>query len=80
MLAVMKRVEPEENMDRWYMVAVQATLFEPVAVVCAWGSRETTYQQLRIFPAENEREAQALATNIVAQKLKRGYVMVQEHE
>lgn len=80
MFAIMKRVEPEERMDRWYLVTVQATLFEPVAVVVAWGSRETTYQQLRVLPAESEEEARALAESIVMQKLKRGYMLIHEPE
>ena len=51
MLTFLKRVDPEEHMDRWYMVFVQATLFEPVAVICAWGNRRNSYQQLRVLPA-----------------------------
>ena len=72
----MKRVDPEENMDRWYMVHVQATLFEPLAVVCAWGDRRTTYQRLRILPVATAGEAEALASQIIAQKLRRGYEFV----
>ena len=36
-MVILKRVEPEEKVDRWYMVTVQPTLLEPVAVVCAYG-------------------------------------------
>lgn len=79
MFAVIKRVEPEEHMDRWYLIAVQETLFEPLAVVCAWGSRETSYQQMRILPADSVDNAQALAVRIIAQKLKRGYVLVDSY-
>lgn len=79
MLAIMKRIEPEENMDRWYLVTVQATLFDPVAVITAWGSRETTYQQMRISPAGSEEEALDLAARIVGQKLRRGYMLMHEH-
>jgi predicted DNA-binding WGR domain protein len=78
MLAIMKRIEPEENMDRWYLVAVQATLFDPVAVITAWGSRETTYQQMRIFPTGSEEEALDLAARIVGQKLRLGYILIHE--
>lgn len=76
MLAVMKRVDPDEEMNRWYLVAVQATLFHPIAVITAWGSRETDYQRLRIFPAASEAEAHELAERIIEQKLRRGYGMV----
>jgi hypothetical protein len=41
MAALLKRFEPEENVNRWYLVHVQPTLFEPIAVICAWGSWET---------------------------------------
>ena len=57
MLTFLKRVDPEEHMDRWYMVFVQATLFEPVAVICAWGNRRNSYQQLRVLPARSDDEA-----------------------
>lgn len=79
MFVIMKRIDPEENMDRWYLVTVQATLFDPVAVITAWGGRATTYQQMRIFPAGSEEEALDLAARIVGQKLRRGYMLVHEH-
>ena len=77
MLTFLKRVDPEEHMDRWYMVFVQATLFEPVAVICAWGNRRNSYQQLRVLPAHSEDEAFTVAQKIVEQKLARGYALVQ---
>ena len=73
----MKRVEPAEQMDRWYLVAVQATLFEPVAVLCAWGSRHTAYQQIRIVSVSGKAEARAVAEKIVAIKCRRGYEVVE---
>ena len=78
MFTMLKRVEPAEQMDRWYMVAVQATLFEPVAVICAWGSRHTAYQQVRILSVTGEAEARALAAQIVATKCRRGYEVVNQ--
>ena len=65
-------------MDRWYMVFVQATLFEPVAVICTWGNRRNSYQQLRVLPAGSQAEALATAQKIVEQKLARGYERVSE--
>ena len=76
MLVVMKRLEPEENMDRWYLVTIQATLFAPVAVVTAWGSNQTAYQQMRASPAGSVAEATSMADEIVRAKLKRGYAIV----
>jgi predicted DNA-binding WGR domain protein len=78
MMTFMKRVDPEEGMDRWYMVFVQASLFDPAAVICAWGSRRTAYHQLRVLPAGSTDEALATAKKIVQQKVKRGYLAVTE--
>ena len=80
MVTFLKRVDPEEHMDRWYMVFVQATLFEPVAVICAWGNRRNSYQKLRVLPAASREEALETAQDIVKQKLKRGYEIVSEIE
>jgi predicted DNA-binding WGR domain protein len=34
MLNILRRIDTDENTDRWYLVAIQATLLDPVAVVC----------------------------------------------
>ena len=78
MFTYLKKVDPEENMDRWYMVFVQASLFDPDAVICAWGSRRNSYQQLRVLPAASREEALETAQGIVKQKLGRGYEIVNE--
>ena len=78
MFISLKRVDPEEHMDRWYMVFVQASLLDPVAVICAWGNRRNSYQQLRVLPAASQEEALARAAEIVKMKLARGYEIVSE--
>ena len=78
MFTVLARVDPEEDMNRWYLVTVQRTLLEPIAVVCAWGSRQTTWQQVRVIPARSWEEAEAMAVKIVRDKCKRGYVVQEE--
>lgn len=65
MYAVLKRFDPDEHIDRWYSVAVQPTLFEPVAVICAWGSRQNSWQQMKIIPAGDMETAVNLARRIV---------------
>ena len=80
MFTFLKRVDPEENMDRWYMVFVQASLLDPVAVICAWGNRRNSYQQLRVLPAASWEEALETAQHMVKQKLARGYELVSEVE
>ena len=71
----MVRIEPEENMNRWYSVSVQPTLLDPWAVICAWGSRRTSYMRLRVLPAESSEAATLLADNIVTRKVRRGYIV-----
>jgi len=33
MMSMLTRIEPENNMDRWYFVGIQSTLLEPWAVI-----------------------------------------------
>jgi predicted DNA-binding WGR domain protein len=76
MLTVLKRVEPEANMNRWYMVLVQPTLLSDTAVICSWGSRETSQHRTHIIPTADAATAQRLADKIVARKIRRGYKVV----
>ncbi len=69
----MVRIEPEENMNRWYSVSVQPTLLDPWAVICAWGNRRTNYIRLRVLPAQSSTASTRLARDIVGRKLRRGY-------
>lgn len=76
MPTLLKRIDPEQHINRWYFVTVQPTLFHPVAVITAWGSRENDYQRVKILPAASTAAAAALAKKIVATKVKRGYEVV----
>jgi len=78
MLALLQRVEPDENMDRWYLVTVQPSLLDDIAVVVAYGSRHTDWQQVRVMPAQSLSDAHHIAQNIIAGKLKKGYVYCQD--
>ena len=73
MMSMLTRIEPENNMDRWYFVGIQPTLFEPWAVTCAWGNRRTRYARMRSLPAESLEAAEEIADAIVARKVRRGY-------
>ena len=42
------------------------------------GNRQTSWQQMRIIPATSWDEAQALAAQIVGEKVKRGYELIKE--
>lgn len=68
------RVDLEKHMDRRYSVYVQPTLLEPVAVVCVWGSRRSSYQRLQVHDATTLEEAQMVAEKIVRAKIRRGYI------
>ena len=67
------KTDPAARIDRWYLVIVQPTLLDQAAVVCAWGSRKTSYQRARIIPVATITEAEAVAAKIIQAKIKRGY-------
>ena len=73
MATLLVRIEPELGMDRWYSVSVQPTLFEPVVVVCSWGSRRNSYRRSRVLPVKSVDEAERIAEEIVEAKVGRGY-------
>ena len=60
-------------MNRFYEVHVQSTLLDSHAVVCTWGSIKNQYHRLRMVKTETKEEAEALARDIIRQKLKKGY-------
>ena len=68
------RIDPERRMNGRYSVAVQPTLLDPLAVVCIWGSRRSSYQRIQVHPAATQEEAQKVAEKIVRTKMRRGYV------
>jgi len=72
-MILLNRIDPHENMNRWYLVTVQVTLFHPCAVIVAWGRRDNDFQQWRVIPADNRDQAQKLVERIVARKIERGY-------
>jgi hypothetical protein len=55
---------------------VQATLLDPIAVVCQSGSRHIAWQQTRVIPVADAAEAGELAAAIVKTKVGRGYELV----
>lgn len=69
----MNHIDPGENMNRWYLVTVQPTLFHVFSVVIAWGRRDNDFQNWRAIPSETQEQADQLAARIVARKIKKGY-------
>jgi predicted DNA-binding WGR domain protein len=72
-MIVLIRYDPAENVNRWYAVGIQPTLFCQHAVLCGWGRRGSTYARWRILPAESHAQAGEMAEAIVAAKKKKGY-------
>lgn len=72
-MILLSHVEPVNNLNRWYLVSIQATIFFPCAVIIAWGRRDNDFQQWRAIPVDTFDQAQELANRIVKKKLQRGY-------
>ena len=67
------RIDPAQNMARWYVVGVQPTLFDKISVVCGWGRIGTAYERWRVLPVGSQEQADEMATRIVEKKTRRGY-------
>jgi predicted DNA-binding WGR domain protein len=76
-MILLSHVEPTDNMNRWYLVSIQSTLFFSCAVIIAWGRRDNSFQQWRAIPVESPDQAQELVDRIVKKKLRRGYRIIQ---
>jgi len=78
MMIVLVRHDPDKNINRWYAVGIQPTLFCHHAVLCGWGRRGSAYARWRILPAENRTQAGEMAQAILAAKMKKGYQVVED--
>jgi len=72
-MIILIRHDPAKNVNRWYAVGVQSTLFCQHAVLCGWGRRGSAYARWRILPAENRGQAGKMAKAILVGKKKKGY-------
>ena len=72
-MIILTRHDPAENVNRWYAVGIQPTLFCQHAVLCGWGRWGSAYARWRILPAENRAQAGEMAEAILATKMKKGY-------
>ncbi len=66
----LERVDPDARANRWYAVGVQPSLLDSMAVICFWGSRETTYQQMQIEPFEGQDAAREAADKVIRAKVR----------
>jgi predicted DNA-binding WGR domain protein len=75
-MVILHRVEPKKLVYRWYIVQIQPTLLDQLAVVCSWGSLRSNYSRQRAIPAESREKAEELAATIVERKVGKGYSKV----
>ena len=71
---ILIRINAAQQMDRWYSVDVQPTLFADTAVVCRWGSRRSAFQRIRVLAVGDGQRPEDVAAKMVARKMRRGYV------
>ena len=67
-----ERIEPEKNMARFYLLAVQPTLFGEVSLVRNWG-RIGTRGQEKIQLFDYEMEAVEIFLDLARKKKRKGY-------
>ncbi len=77
MFIFLKRTDPLKHIDRWYRIAVESDLFGPCNLLRSWGNRRTSYQRTRVQPMPDVDSAWQLLDEIVARKLRKGYVLVE---
>jgi predicted DNA-binding WGR domain protein len=69
---VLHRIDPAQNMARFYCLALQPTLFGEVSVVRAWG-RIGTRGRMKIDSYATGEGASAALARLEGQKRRRGY-------
>ncbi|MCP4936795.1 MAG: WGR domain-containing protein [bacterium] len=70
----MKRIDPSQNMNRFYSVQLTQDLFGEHCVIRQWGRRGTRGQSL-IRSYGTEDEAEGAVSKLIKQKLGRGYLL-----
>ncbi|MGV1964162.1 WGR domain-containing protein [Agrobacterium sp. 22-222-1] len=68
----LQRIDPTQNMRRFYMLAIQPTLFGGASVIRNWG-RIGTCGQTMIETFESEAEANLAISRLERTKKRRGY-------
>lgn len=75
--AELRRVDPERNMARFYLLSIQPTLFGGVSLVRNWG-RIGTSGQVKIVTYDRADDAHRAYRRLERVKRRRGYVDPQE--
>ncbi|WP_429932848.1 WGR domain-containing protein [Agrobacterium vitis] len=68
----LRRIDPSQNMRRFYTLALQPTLFGGASVIRNWGRIGTTGQTL-IETFDRKEDAQRVLSRLERTKRKRGY-------
>ncbi len=75
---LLHRLNPEHNERRYYRIEIGPCVGYPFAVHRIWGRIGKRRSGFLIQPVADEAEAQRLAARLVQQKLKRGYIIIDE--
>ena len=67
-----RRIDAQKNMARFYVPAIEPTLFGNISLVRNWG-RIGTRGQERVHLFENEKQALTLFLEILREKRRKGY-------
>lgn len=68
------KIDTEKHMFRWYVVGIQSTLIDGIAVVYGWGSLKSTFQHWRSIRVRSQKEAEMIVKRILEQRKKKGYI------
>lgn len=76
MYAFLTRIEPDANMNRWYLVGIQPNLFGEIMLFRAWGSRVNSGMQYKQNICLVKEAAIYAARKVIQQKLEKGYILI----
>lgn len=74
-MLVLDRSDPARNMDRFYVLAIEPTLFGDVALVREWGRRGCSGRRRLDIYGDQQTAAEALQDWLL-RKIRRGYGVV----
>jgi predicted DNA-binding WGR domain protein len=72
-MIILKRIDPDQHMDRWYCLDITTDLFGQPCLYRAWGNRRTAYQHVRCDPFTAHPEAVSVAQKLIARRRQHGY-------
>jgi len=68
----LRRIDPEQNLSRFYTLVIERDLFGQVVLVRSWGRIGARGREI-VEPYLDELEAEAALERIAARKRRRGY-------